>query len=386
MTIDSQSTRRTAILVKTEAAYGEDAVPTAAENAVLINEGVDLTPQADRVDRTILRDTFSPAGSAIGSRTQDLSFQTEARGGGLNGDSKPLPPDYAPALLACGMQAAEVMRLSLAAPAAFVAGETITGGTSAATAAIEYVERDALIVVRMTNGEFQPAETVTGDTSAATAGLSAIVPGLMYRPITARPAAQVSDSIHYYKDSLLHRVVGARGSWSLDAQVGKFATFDFKFSGIWTDPIDQVMPGLALTNLTGPQLLGADLQVGNYVPVFTALKVDLGNKIEKRQDANSLEGVIGQIISSRSPTGTLDPEADKLANHNPWSYWRDASARQRINCTIGDTPGNRLVVHMGSTQLTDLKYGDRVGLAVYNMSFTPCQERTGDDEIRLVYF
>lgn len=40
----------------------------------------------------------------------------------------------------------------------------------------------------------------------------------------------------------------------------------------------------------------------------------------------------------------------------------------------------------GQAQCTELKYGERTGLVTYDKTFTPCQERLGDDELRLVLF
>jgi hypothetical protein len=374
------------MLVKTEAAYATDPLPTPAANAVLINSGIDITPQADRVERDILRDTLSPAGSAVGAKSLDLSFQVEARGGGLDGDGKPLPPDYAPALLACGTQSTPVVRLSVTGGAGtFEAGEVVTGGTSGATAQIEYIERAHVLVAVVTNGTFQAAETITGGTSGATGGVSDIMPALMYRPQTLPPSQQKSVAVYFHRDGILHRVLGVRGTCSLDAQVGKIPTWDFNLSGLWVDPADQALPSPTLTSLAGAQFLGADLMIGDYTPTFTALKLDLGNKVDRRQDANHPEGVTSLVLASRSPTGSLDPEVDKLASFNPWTAWKDSNARARINCRIGSQAGNRLHVHVGAAQYSDIKYGDRIGLSTYSISFVPTAERLGDDDTRFLF-
>ncbi|MHC1792013.1 phage tail tube protein [Solidesulfovibrio sp.] len=389
MAVESQLTRRAAILVAPEETYGTAVVPDPLTHGVLINNGVEITPQADRQDRDIVRDTFTPAGSVVGAKSLDIAIKTEFRGGGLDGTGKPKAPDYGNLLLACGMQAVDVVRLALGAGGAgtFVVGEEISGGTSNAHAIIDHIERDNLLVVRMTTGVFTEAETISGITSAATAPVGAIAPGIMYRPITAAPSVQKSGTIYFHRDGILHSLVGARGTVSLDAQVGKIPILDFKMSGLWVDPQDAAIPAPVLTNLAGPQFLAADLRIGEYEPVFTALKFDLGNKIERRQDANSVEGVVGLLITGRSPSGSLDPEVDKLASFNPWAAWKDTNARARINGYVGSTPGNRAAIHMGACQYTDLKYGDRVGLATYAMGFLPTQDGpAGDTEFRLTFF
>jgi len=386
MAVETQRSGVSVILAKLEEEYGVDSNPTAALNGILINDGVELAPNADKESRTIIRSTFSPAGSIIGAKYQDLSIETEVRGGGLEADGKsPKRPDYDPLLQCCGMKPTNVMRVTLGATAAFVAGETVTGGTSLATGVIEYIERDTILVVTVTAGTFEAAETLTGGTSAATAAISGLTPAIMYTPVTAPPSSQKSTAIYYYKDSILHKVVGGIGTWSLDAQVGKLGKFTFKVSGLWADPADSVLPTPALTDLDGLQALAMGTKIGSYTPVCAALKLDLGAKVEKRNDINALDGLIGLLITGREPSGSLDPEVDTLAHFNPWASWKSGT-KARINGYMGSVAGNRMAFHAGAAQYTDLKYGNRVGLANYSLGFTPCQERVGDDEIRLLFF
>lgn len=384
MAVASHLTRRSACLAKAETSYGTDAVPTSLLNGILLNEGAELAPSADKIDRAVLRDTYSPAGSIIGAKSVELTLTVEARGGGVDGAGNPVPPDYDPLLLACGMQRSEVMRLTLASNASFLAGETITGGTSGATATIEYIERENLLVASMLDGTFA-AESITGGTSGVSATLAVGTPGIMYRPKTAAITDLASASMYFWKDSILHRLLGAVGTWSLEGEVGKIGTFQFKMSGLWVDPADSELPAPTLTTLTGPQALAMDMRIGAYTPVFTALKLDLGAKIDKRQDANADEGLVGLMITGRSPTGTLDPEVDALAAYNPWDAWKSGT-KSRLNCYLGSVAGNRWAIHVGQAQYSDLKYKDRNGIVAYDLPFIPCQERLGDDEIRLILF
>jgi hypothetical protein len=43
-------------------------------------------------------------------------------------------------------------------------------------------------------------------------------------------------------------------------------------------------------------------------------------------------------------------------------------------------------VHVGQAQCTELKVRRAHRLVTYDKTFTPCQERQGDDELRLVLF
>jgi len=379
-----QRSRITATLVKAETAYGEDSGPTGA-NAVLVTGAPEFTADANKIDREIYRDTYSPAGSIIGAKSAKLKVKVEMRGGGLDGTSKPKAPDYDPLLLACGMQKAEVLRVTVGTPGAWQAGETITGGTSTAHGTVEYVERDTLIVLSSVTGTFDEGETVTGGTSAATGAVTNLAPGLMYRPKTYDVDIMPSASVRFYKDAILHKIAGVVGTWSLTAEVGKLAYLEFELSGLWVDPEDGAIPSLTLADLTGPQALAMGMRIGTYTPVANALKLSLGAKIEKRNDLNGPDGLIGFVITGREPSGSLDPETDTLANYNPWAAWKSGT-KFRLNGYLGSEAGNRWAVHVGQAQCTELKYGERTGLVTYDKTFAPCQERLGDDELRLVLF
>lgn len=382
---EPQRSRITATLVKAETAYGADAGPTGA-NGVLVTGAPEFTADADKEDRQIYRDTYSPAGSIIGAKSAKLKLKVEMRGGGIDSvTSKPKAPDYDPLLLACGMQRTEVERVTLEATAAWQAGETVTGGTSAAHGTVEYIERDNLIVLSSVTGTFAAAETVTGGTSAATGTVASLAPGLMYRPKTYDIDTMPSASVRFYKDKILHKIAGVVGTWSLTGEVGKLAYLEFELSGLWVDPEDAVIPALTLSDMTGPQALAMGLRIGAYTPVANALKLNLGAKIEKRNDLNGPDGLIGFVITSREPTGSLDPETDTLAAYNPWATWK-SGAKFRLGGYLGSVAGNRWAVHVGQAQCTELKYGERTGVVTYDKTFTPCQERLGDDELRLTLF
>lgn len=375
-----------ACLSKLETVYGQDSNPTPESNAILINKGATITPSADKEARNNVRTTYSPSGSIMGAAWQDLSIQVEARGGGLDETGKLLPPDYDCFLRSSGMRRRDAVRLVVPAGGAWQAGEAIVGATSTATGVIEYVERDGLLVVIPDEGSAAfDLESITGGTSAATGACTAVTKALLYQPVTAAASTQESTATRFWMDSILHRHLGGVGTWSLDAQVGKLALFDFKVTGLWVDPADSDLPDPVLTELVGPQAMGMDVRIGDYVPVCTALKIDLGAKVERRNDINAANGLVGVRITGREPTGSLDPETGKLSEYNPWALWK-AGTKSKINGYLGSTPGNRIAFHMGAAQRTEPKYGSRVGLVNYAETFTPCGVRKGDDEIYLCYF
>ena len=69
---------------------------------------------------------------------------------------------------------AGTLTLSVASSASFSVGETITGGTSAATATITSKPSTTSVATTIPVGTFSNGETITGGTSAATTTVSAV--------------------------------------------------------------------------------------------------------------------------------------------------------------------------------------------------------------------
>ncbi|NDY57399.1 hypothetical protein G3N56_11670 [Desulfovibrio sulfodismutans] len=378
-------TRVMALLAATEATYG---VAPAADQfkGILCNSGSEISPTGDKIERDTVRSTFSPAASKMGAKRQQLTVTTELRGGGLGVGGEVLPPDYAPFLLACGMQATAVVRLTLTDDdgGKFAIGEAITSGT--ATGTLHHIDARTLVLSGV-EGTFAEAEIVTGGLQGATATVAAggVAPGLEYRPVTARVEVQKSACVKYHKDSILHQIVGARGTAVIDCQVGKIPTIKWTLTGLWADPAAAVLPNPDLTDLSGPVFVNAGVVIGAYEPIISALSLDIGNTIAERVSANGADGLLAQYISGRRSTGSLDPEVDALAAYNPWVAWKDATPA-RIAATIGNVPGNRIRLEVPQAANEDLKYGERNGLATYQQPFVASIDRDGDDEWRITFF
>jgi hypothetical protein len=90
--------RNFVLLVKTEATYGTDPVPTGAANAILCSKP-QLTPlSAQNVNRDIMRGFMGGSEQLVGSRFVECSFGVELVGSGTVGTA----PAWGPLLLACG--------------------------------------------------------------------------------------------------------------------------------------------------------------------------------------------------------------------------------------------------------------------------------------------
>lgn len=373
----SKLTRRTVFLAKTETTYAASGDTPVATDAVLANTGLTLTVTGEKIERNTIRDSLSPLGHVIGSKSVSIEVEVEAKGGGLD-DDELNAPEFDCLLKACALASRAVTILPVADSAGFAAGDAVSAGAASGTVAAVTPEA---VIVAVTSGTFAEGATLTGVDLASEVISAAPYPGLEYRPVS-NPTAMKSAVVWFYRDGILHKVRGLRGSVALNCEVGKIPTLKFSFKGLFTAPEDATLPVPVLSAITPPICNGLGLLVGNYTPVANKLALDLKNNLAELKDISAPDGLIEVIITSRAPSGSLDPEAAALSDWNPWTAWRNATPAA-ITARIGSTPGNRLTVVAPKALYDEVKYGDRDGLVTYDLPFT-CVG-TSDDELSLIF-
>ena len=372
-------TRRVVILAKTEEVYGQDAEPTGAD-AILCNSGVDVKPQGDTLERDVARDSLSPLGSVIGAKTISFDVTVELKGGGLAG-AVLQAPEYEPLLLSCGMARLDVTELTLSAiPVGLAVGDEVSDDSTSAHGIVAYMHGLVVGLSGVAGGEFASGNKV--NTNAATITAEPVA-AISYAPLSD-PTLTKSSSILFFKDGILHKALGCRGSFDVDAPSGKYGTVKFTITGLWTDPVDQVPAAPQYVDLVPPICVAMGLTIGDYIPVgISSLTLSLAAEVAKRVDLNAAEGINGLVIKSRKPTGSLDPEVDTLAGFNPWTAWKSAT-KASIFARIGQEPGNSVGILVPQAQYSEIAYADRDNIATYKLSFA-CTSSAGDDELRLIY-
>ncbi len=214
--------------------------------------------------------------------------------------------------------------------------------------------------------------------------VDATVPGNRTFLVTSELSEQKSVTVYFYRDGILHIVTGCRGTWTLDMGVGNVPTFKFSLKGMWINPTDTPMPGTVTTSTIIPPICKAmNAMIDAYSPVgVNSLSIDLGAKVTRNNDINAAEGISGFTITDRVCAGSADPEVVALSTFNPWEAW-EASTPANIQCTVGGTQGNRFDVSIPEAVYNDPKYGDRDGIAIYNLPFE-CSG-SNDDEISITF-
>lgn len=225
------------------------------------------------------------------------------------------------------------------------------------------------------------AETVTASTRVD------------YLPITS---AMESASIYYYDDGLLHKLLGARGTFQLELKQGGIPKFTFDFIGIDGGDTAASNPSTTLTAFQTPETVvdansgdvtfgathsssGAPALTGGTIYPSLGLEgIDLGHSV----NFQPLLGGESVEITDRAAQGnvTLDLTA---AQEVSFAATVKAASTQTVGMTHGTVAGRKLLVFMPAVQLINWKKAELNGkrLVGYDLRINPS---SGNDELRIV--
>ena len=176
----------------------------------------------------------------------------------------------------------------------------------------------------------------------------------------AAPSAQVSTTIYYYDDGVLHKLLGARGTFTVAAGVGERPALTFTFLGKDGGVTAVANPATTLTAWRQPQVVtdtnSGDLTMGGTYAtgaitggtVYTSrgLSLDLGNAVS----FTPLLGGEFVDITGREVTGAVQLDLTP-AQEVTFMAAVKANTLQTMSLQHGVGAGNIVGLHMAATQL-----------------------------------
>ena len=206
--------------------------------------------------------------------------------------------------------------------------------------------------------------------------------------VTYAPVSSNFDSvtIHYNIDGVRHKVTGARGTFTLNANVGEIPTIDFTFTGIYNAPDDSALPTATYANQATPLIFkngNTDtFSLLSYSGCLQSVSMDLGNSIVYRELIGCDKEV---LITDRSANGTVVVEAPTIAQKDYFAAALTDGTLGNLTFQHGTAAGN--IVDFSSTRVDigDVSYSDQDGIAMLNMPYTAIPSTAGNDEFSLIY-
>jgi hypothetical protein len=204
--------------------------------------------------------------------------------------------------------------------------------------------------------------------------------------VTYAPVSSSFSSItfYYYTDGVLHKVTGARGSFSINAEVSGIPTISFSFQGIYNPPSDSSNPTPTYQNQAKPVLFKngntTSQQLFSYAGAVQSFSFDLGASVVYRELVGGTREV---LYTDRRPSGTVVLEAELMATHD---FFTDITGSSTGNNTFqhGQTAGNIVTFSAPQTDLTSASYSDSDGIQMLNLGFNATPTTAGNNEFEIV--
>lgn len=215
--------------------------------------------------------------------------------------------------------------------------------------------------------------------------------GYLYKP-TTDGITSVTIDIQYPDDSgmaIRHRLTGARGTVSVNAQVGQFPTFDFEFTGTYTDQVDTPTLSGTFEDTDPAQVQYAALALAQrYAEKETMIcasswGIEMANEVVIRDCINEANSSEGAFLTARAPTVTYDPEAILAAQEPIWSYLENGTSVEWW-VRHGTVNGNIVCFHAPNQQITNIGYSDRNNIRVFNIDGSLAR-LNGNDELEILF-
>jgi hypothetical protein len=385
------------LFVKTEgASYGVDSSPTGS-NALLINDDLQLSPLAGATtQRRVIRNYRGAYESAIVNTQVGITFSVELAGSGAAGTANAV----ADVLRACAT-AQTITAAALTGTAAAGAANSITlaVGTSAVNdfycGQIISISSGAgsghVGVITGYNGTSKVATVapITATFIPEASSAYSIAANVSYRPIsTTSGVADTSCTFAYNIDGVEHRLLGCRGTATLNATLGEFGTLNFTMMGIYTSPTDTSQSNytVAYANQAVPLVYRADnvraTRFFGYAGCFESINMDFGNEVSYRE----LIGCSKEVaIPDGQTSGTVMMEATSIAAFDPFTRALSDGTYGALSSVIYGAAGNRVSLVIPRCDLGQPSYTTQNGYEMLNLPFTAIPSATGNDDFYLVY-
>lgn len=312
--------RNTVILAKVESTAGTDAVPTGADDAVLVS-GMSITPlDANNVNRDLVRGFFGGSEQLVATASVKCSFTVELAGAAAAATA----PQWGDLLLACAMAEA-----SLTTP---------------------------------NRVEYTPVST-----ALKTLTIYYYDDGVLHKLLGCMGNVKLSAKVGE-RPTLMFDFVGLDGGISAAANATPTLT-------AWKVPPTMVKANVVDITIGCTYSAGA-LSSGT-VYGSTGLELDLGNQVNFTPLLNA-EYV---DISNREMTGSMQLDLT-AAQEVSFMATVKANTTQGVGLTIGTSTGNKIILHAPAVQLINPSKQDVNGrrLIGYDLRLVPS---SGNDELRI---
>lgn len=174
-------------------------------------------------------------------------------------------------------------------------------------------------------------------------------------------------TFYVYKDGAIHKLTGARATFTAKLAVGEVPTFDFEITGLYGGIVSGALPTPDFSGFIKPVKVGASsttFKIGSTD--YKMLSFELAENNEVAFDENTVEEAV--YLTDFRPDGTFTIEAPALGSFNPFQIALSETT-QALTLTHGTTAGNIVEITLPTVQFGRPTYGDKDGRVTYEIPF-----------------
>lgn len=375
-------TRNALLLAKEETTEGEDSVPTAADNAILISNPERPTPEPNVIEDDAATGSLDPDEPIIGGMFMNLPVEVILKGSGAAGTA----PEWGILMRACGWK-----ETVTATPVPASGTTTATAGTTSSFDVDTSVDTDWSTTdqayrgmpVTLSGNPATPVTTlitdytVSGSTATVTVAhtfdsaldntTEAKIPvNVLYGPASTNIPSVTE---YFYMDGLLWKLLGARGSVSLTLNSGREWRAQFNFRAMFDSKTDVAVPTATLDDATKPIWKNGLMLTKGQEVALQQLSLGTNPDITNPDNPNAAEGFDPAIITARNLQGTFNPLEQLVANMDFMADFR-AGTKRKLGAIAGSSTGNQLGLTIPEAKYRNVTPTDRENLAANDIPFS----------------
>lgn len=188
-----------------------------------------------------------------------------------------------------------------------------------------------------------------------------------------------------FEDGRRKSLTGAMGTARFVFPTGKNAYVEFTFKGSWNDVEDATVLTPSYPDQFPLRFASANLTINAIEPCVAEISVDIGNTVSMREcqkNANA-SGYRGAFVGNRKVIGSLDPEAQLVADYDFYGDWINSNERAMLLRVQDDN--DRIQIDVPKFQITNVGNGDRNGLRTDPVTWQANRNAAADDEITITF-
>lgn len=216
-------------------------------------------------------------------------------------------------------------------------------------------------------------------------GMSATIvasTSVTYAPVSASFS---SCTIVYNVDGVQHKLTGARGTVTMNCELGQIPTLQFEMTGIYNAPTDTAQPAVTYSNQATPLIFKegntSAFQFFSHSGCLNSVSFNLANEIVYRELIGCTKEV---LITNRAPAGEVSIEAPTIATKD---YFSLALGSTTGNLTFlhGTTAGNRVTFTASQVDIAQPSYTDQDGITMLQLPYVALPTTAGNNEFSLAF-